>query len=127
MADDKQDDGKIYLIVPSASPPVEGGEQPETMGEAGHELQGGPRDMIRAVFGERKEVSIDAEKVKEQIGRYVRIVQGVAGDVAQTASELELEEVTLSLTLSAAGNIGIASTSAEAGIALKFMRGGDHS
>ena len=41
---------------------------------------------------------------------------------AEVHIAVRLEEMTLSLTISAKGNIGVASTSAEAGIKLVFKR-----
>tara|TARA_R110001606_G_scaffold90053_3_gene201812 strand:- start:35 stop:313 length:279 start_codon:yes stop_codon:yes gene_type:complete len=70
----------------------------------------------------RKEMSVDAEKVEKQISDYASVVHNIASNSAEDKGGLILDEIKLSLTISASGNIGIASTSAEAGIELIFKR-----
>ncbi|WP_068112480.1 Pepco domain-containing protein [Tropicimonas marinistellae] len=105
--------GEVYLVVPA-----EGNDGARTMVDASNVNQA----VARGLWGGRKEVPSDTEKVETQINNYVTIIQGVAEREETKETKLRLSEITLSLTLSAEGNIGIASTSAEAGISLVFKR-----
>lgn len=113
-----KDQGTVYLIVPG---------QDDTMDEQFMEDKSlenqGALDVIKGVFAGRKEVETDTTKVRQQINNYVDIVKNVAANEENNEESIKLSEINLSLTLSAKGNIGIASTSAEAGIKLIFKRG----
>lgn len=117
MSKTKDEDAKLYLIVPSS----DGGGPRQTRDESVRD-EGRFGDAWRALVGERNEVEVSSEKVTNQIQNYVAVVNEVAKSQAEKEGAMQLSEITLSLTLSASGNIGIASTSAEAGISLIFRR-----
>jgi hypothetical protein len=107
---------QLYLIVPSSE-----GAGPIVMDDKSVKNEG-LREMWRGVVGGRKEVKVDADVVANQIHNYISVVKEVAEDSSVKSRGIRLDEITLSLTLSAEGNIGIASTSAEAGLTLVFKR-----
>ena len=119
MGEQKQSKGgkeKLYLIVPSSDGTGPAVMEDETVQDEGI------RSIWRGIVGERAEVAVDPSQVVNQINNYVSVVQDVARKDKSESGKLRLEEITLSLTLSAGGNIGIASTSAEAGLTLVFKR-----
>jgi len=114
------DKNKIYLIVPS-----EDGADVNMVVDHTLENQGKVGDwMAKSVFGvKRAEVTVDAEAVQNQVNKYIAIVRELANSTqGEPSNGIHLSEIKLNLTLSAKGNIGIASTSAEAGIELVFKR-----
>jgi hypothetical protein len=108
---------KLYLIAPAA-----GETGPVTVTDPTVANEGVVQDAFRAIIGERKEVEVDSAIVTRQIDNYVTVIRDVSEGQAAQQGAMRLSEITLSLTLSASGNIGIASTSAEAGITLLFKR-----
>lgn len=116
MAKKTEDDATLYLIVPAADRAGPRRTQDDAVQNEG------VRDVVRAIVGGRKEVEVDSDKVTKQIMNYITVVREVAASEPAKNGVMQLSEITLSLTLSASGNIGIASTSAEAGISLVFKR-----
>lgn len=113
----KSEDGTLYLIVPATD-----GDGPRQTQDEAVENEGLFRDAWHAISGGRKEVAVKPEQVTNQIMNYVTVVREVAASESAKKGTMQLSEITLSLTLSASGNIGLASTSAEAGISLVFKR-----
>jgi hypothetical protein len=111
---------KVFLIAPTAS-----GTEAVELPDDSVETQGRVTEAVRGIFGQRQEVSVPADQVVTQIQNYVTILHTVAAEQppkGPTSKPLRISEITLSLTLSASGNIGIASTKAEAGITIVFKR-----
>lgn len=117
MAKKSENDATLYLIVPAE----DGGGPRQTQDES-VQNEGMVGDVVRAVFGGREEVRVDPQTVINQISNYITVVQEVAANESAKKGAMKLSEITLNLTLSASGNIGIASTSAEAGISVVFKR-----
>lgn len=114
---EKQKTTKLYLVAPSSEP-----TGPKRMVD--HSVQEeGLKDAWRAIVGGRKEIEVNSAMVENQINNYVTVLREVAErDEMEKSGGIRLSEITLSLTISAEGNIGIASTSAEAGLTLVFKR-----
>lgn len=113
-------DGTLYLIVPAKN--EDGPRQTQDEAVENEGLQDWARDSWRAFTGGRKQVPVTPQQVTNQIMNYVTVVREVAASESAKTGTIQLSEITLSLTLSASGNIGLASTSAEAGISLVFKR-----
>lgn len=114
-----QETTKLYLIAPTDEAVKATRVQDGTV-----QNEGRMGDAWRALVGGREEIEVDDEVVKNQINNYVTVLREVAEkDSAVENGGIKLSEITLSLTISAKGNIGIASTSAEAGLKLVFKRG----
>jgi len=117
LATDPEEKTTLYLIVPA---PGKSGPR-QTQDDAVQDE--GVRDYVaRKLFGGREEVKVDPQTVINQITNYITVVSAVAANESAVKGEMKLSEITLNLTLSASGNIGIASTSAEAGISVVFKR-----
>jgi hypothetical protein len=101
----------IRLILPpaaAAAPPPPKAGLPRT-GPAGEQLQSG--------FWTR----ISLDKLKTQIGEMQGKITSMVGEFAQHQGPgMKLEEVTIGLSISVDGDIGIASAGAEASIELSF-------
>jgi len=113
----KNNNTNLYLVAPSSEPVglkrvTDASVQPE-----------GIREAWRAITGGRQEIKVTSATVRNQINNYITVLREVAEkDAAASSGGIKLSEITLSLTISAEGNIGIASTSAEAGLTLVFKR-----
>ena len=116
MAKKSNDETTLYLIVPTGD-----GSEPYQMQDEAVQNEG-VRDIVCAVFRGREQVKVDRQTVINQISNYIAVVHEVAASESAKTGAMQLSEITLSLTLSASGNIGIASTSAEAGISVVFKR-----
>lgn len=108
----------IYLVAPAAA---NGGEPRQTKDNTKTD-EGAVSEAVRKIVGGRIQVTVDPDVVTNQIKKYVTVLHDVAEGDAAKKGVIRLSEITLSLTISAEGNIGIASTSAEAGISLIFKR-----
>lgn len=113
----KKVQGKIYLIAPT-----DGGQAVQIQDDS-FRTESRVGDVARAIFGGRQEIATEPDKIISQIQNYVTIINTVAEDQETKAATFGLSEITLSLTISVEGNIGIASTSAEAGLTLVFKKG----
>lgn len=109
-------DRSVYLIVPSDQE----GDQHQ-VDDTSVENEGISKSITK-IFSRRTELEVDSKAVEAQIQSYVRIIENLASDSENAENKLSLSEVNLNLTISAKGNIGIASTSAEASMKLIFKR-----
>lgn len=112
-----QDKNAVYFILPAEA---NGGSEQIIDSTSVDE---GFFQEVRRYFSSRKAVKVDEAVVAAQIRNYISIVKNVAASNDEADGKFRLAELELSLTVSASGNLGIASTSAEAAIKLIFKRG----
>lgn len=109
---------KLYLVAPTDDVATT-----TRITDSSVQNEGNVGDAWRALTGGREEIEVDDEVVKNQINNYVTVLREVAEqENSEDNKGIKLSEITLSLTISAKGNIGIASTSAEAGLKLVFKQ-----
>jgi hypothetical protein len=111
---------KIYLSVSSTE--ANSSELPAQMPAKDFEQQSRIVDAVNVLIG-RKEVEAAPELVAKQISDQINLVrEAVVKSEQENADSLKIQSVKLGLTVTVGGNIGIASTEAEASIEVVFGR-----
>ncbi|MVM36536.1 hypothetical protein GO730_00750 [Spirosoma sp. HMF3257] len=86
--------------------------------DRGHdEKQGVIPNLVNSVVN-----NIDADHFIDQVEGIATKVQAIAERMKGRVSEFEVDEITISLAISADGSIGIATVGAEASIEISFKR-----
>lgn len=112
---------KIYLSV--ANSEANASDAPAQMPAKDFEQQSRIVDAVNVLIG-RKEIEAAPDLVAQQITDQINLVrEAVEKSEEERADNLKIQSVKLGLTVTVGGNIGIASTEAEASIEVVFGRG----
>lgn len=103
---------KIKIITNSATQlasPIRGGGQEQSLAS----------DAIKKVG---QAIEVGAETIEEQILNILQVFNSTFDRIEISASNYKIDEFSLSLAISAEGNIGLVSAGAEATIEVKFKK-----
>jgi hypothetical protein len=110
------------LLISPAVPPAMPGQVSED--REGAEEQGKIKDAVVALVGRATKIKpVDAEKFADRLSESIAdTAKAVQGKILKTFGEFTVDEVAISLAITAEGDIGIASAGMEASIEVTLKR-----
>jgi len=103
---------KIKIITTALTPtitPIRGGGEEQSL-------------VSNAVQKVSSSLEVNSQSITEQITKTIAIVNSAIDKLDEVSKKFPVEEITLSLAISADGDIGLVSAGAEATIEIKFKR-----